>query len=188
MQRALVWNRKGGGWYFSEPKTKQSRRNIPLSASIVALLAAQRRHQAEERLKAGPEYQNNDLVFATPLGTPILARNLLCRHFKPILSRAELSPSIRLYDLRHTCATLLLSANEHPKIVSERLGHSSVTITLDVYSHVLPSMQQGASDNLSVCCSRKLRVERRFSELGTLPAHKPKKQKRAATQWLPVTV
>jgi integrase len=148
VQRALVWNRKGGGWYFSEPKTKQSRRNIPLSVSIVALLTVHRRRQAEERLKAGPEYQNNDLVFATPLGTPILARNLLCRHFKPILSRAELSPSLRLYDLRHTCATLLLSANEHPKVVSERLGHSSVTITLDVYSHVLPSMQQGASDKL----------------------------------------
>ncbi|HBB95039.1 MAG TPA: hypothetical protein DC054_06585 [Blastocatellia bacterium] len=62
--------------------------------------------------------------------------------------RAGLSESIRLYDLRHTCATLLLTANEHPKIVSERLGHSNITLTMDTYSHVLPSMQQGASEKL----------------------------------------
>ena len=93
----------------------------------------------------------------------------------PILSRAELSPSLRLYDIRHSGATLLLAANEHPKIVSERLGHSSVTITLDVHSHVLPSMQQGASDKLE-------RFQKTASQLGllnfgTLPAHEPKKQK-----------
>lgn len=62
--------------------------------------------------------------------------------------KAGLPASIRLYDLRHTCATLLLAANEHPKVVSERLGHSNITLTLDTYSHVLPSMQQGASEKL----------------------------------------
>jgi integrase len=74
--------------------------------------------------------------------------HLTLRHFKPILKRASLSESFRLYDLRHTCATLLLAANEHPKIVSERLGHATITLTLDTYSHVLPSMQQAASDKL----------------------------------------
>jgi integrase len=64
------------------------------------------------------------------------------------LKRAKLPENIRLYDLRHTCATLLLSANENPKVVSERLGHASITLTMDVYSHVLPDMQQGASDKL----------------------------------------
>jgi len=74
--------------------------------------------------------------------------NILRSHFRPILERAGLPASIRLCDLRHTCATLLLAANEHPKAVSERLGHSNITLTLDTYSHVLPSMQHGASEKL----------------------------------------
>jgi integrase len=102
----------------------------------------------EQRLKAGPGYQNYDLIFATSEGTPMLRRNLVRRHFKPTLKRAGLSESLRLYDLRHSCATLLLAENENPKVVSERLGHSSITITMDTYSHVLPSMQRAASDKL----------------------------------------
>jgi len=70
------------------------------------------------------------------------------RHFKPILKTAKLPSSLRLYDLRHSCATLLLAQGEHPKIVSERLGHASVTLTLDTYSHVLPTMQQQAAEKL----------------------------------------
>lgn len=148
VQRALVWNRKGGGWTFTQPKTARSRRNIPLPTSVMSALKVHQRKQYEARLKAGAEYQNHDLVFATVEGTPLMMRNLLRRHFKPILKRAQLPDSIRLYDLRHTCATLLLSANEHPKVVSERLGHASVTLTLDTYSHVLPSMQQAASEKM----------------------------------------
>ena len=71
------------------------------------------------------------------------------RHFKPSLKRAGLPDSIRLYDLRHTCATLLLVADENPKVVSERLGHASIVLTLDTYSHVLPSMQKAATDKLA---------------------------------------
>src|SRR5207253_2036433 len=141
-------NRKGGGWKFTEPKTAKSRRSIPLPPSIVRHLRTHRRHQGEQRLKVGADYQPNDLVFATKLGAPLLLRNLLRRHFKPLLVRAGLPGSIRLYDLRHTCATLLLSANEHPKIVSERLGHANVNLTLDTYSHVLPSMQRAVSAKL----------------------------------------
>lgn len=70
------------------------------------------------------------------------------KHFKPILERASLPTTLRLYDLRHSCATLLLAANENPKVVSERLGHASITLTMDTYSHVIPDMQQGASDKL----------------------------------------
>ena len=69
------------------------------------------------------------------------------RHFYPLLEKAGL-PRIRVYDLRHTCATLLLAANAHPKIVSERLGHSSAAMTLDVYGHVLPGMQEEATAKL----------------------------------------
>lgn len=148
VQRALVWNRKGGGWTFTAPKTARSRRSIPIPGSVVRALVSHKRQQSASRLKAGAAYQNHDLVFATREGTPIMPRNLLSRHFKPTLKRAKLPDTIRLYDLRHTCATLLLSANEHPKIVSERLGHASITLTLDTYSHVIPSMQKAASEKL----------------------------------------
>ena len=94
-----------------------------------------------------PNY-NYDLVFAALEGTPLMIRNLVRRHFKPTLTRARLPASIRLYDLRHSCAALLLSAGENPKVVSERLGHAGVTLKLDVYSHVLPTMQEAASEKL----------------------------------------
>ncbi|KAF0248737.1 MAG: integrase family protein [bacterium] len=148
VQRALIWRRKGGGWYFGETKTARSRRNIPLPKSTIKDLMHHKSKQAEERLKAGSKYQNLDLIFATAEGTPLMRENIFRRHFKPILKAAELPMSIRLYDLRHSCATLLLSANENPKVVSERLGHSTIVLTLDVYSHVLPSMQQAASEKL----------------------------------------
>jgi integrase len=149
VQRSLVWRSyKSGDWYFGEPKTPRSRRRIPLPASVVRALFEHRRRQAEGRLKAGAAYQNLDLVFATSEGQPLIRLNVIQKHFKPILKRAKLPETLRLYDLRHTCATLLLAANENPKVVSERLGHASVTLTMDVYSHVLPDMQQGASDKL----------------------------------------
>ena len=148
VRRALVWRSTGGGWYFGEPKTTRSRRAIPLPASTLRALAEHRRQQAAERLKAGAIYQQHDLVFATPEGGPLAPRNLKRRHFRPILERAKLPADFRLYDLRHSCATLLLAAGEHPKVVSERLGHASITLTLDVYSHVLPTMQEAASEKL----------------------------------------
>jgi integrase len=148
VRRALIWKDKGGGWYFGEPKTTRSRRSIPLPASTTRALAEHWRQQAAERLKAGADYQSNDLVFATAGGSPLMPRNLKRRHFRPILKRAKLPEDFRLYDLRHSCATLLLSAGEHPKVVSERLGHASITLTLDVYSHVLPTMQEAASQRL----------------------------------------
>jgi integrase len=148
VQRALVWRRKGGGWYFCEPKTSRSRRSIPLPASVVKALAEHKRKQLEARMKIGSEYQNRDIVFATKTGGPLDRRHISRRNFKQILERAKLPANFRLYDLRHSCATLLLAANENPKIVSERLGHSSVVITLDTYSHVLPSMQRAASEKI----------------------------------------
>jgi len=98
-------------------------------------------------LKLGTAWKAFDLVFCGEMGTPHIIPNITYRYFRPILEKAEL-PRIRLYRLRHTCATLLLAANEHPKVVSERLGHASITLTLDTYSHVLPSMQQAATEKL----------------------------------------
>jgi|SRR5262245_26722095 len=146
--RRVLIRTKGGGWYFNEPKTPKSRRTITLPPSLVRELIEHRRAQNEARLKAGEHWQNYDLVFCTEAGTPLQINNFTARHFKPALVRAKLEASIRLYDLRHTHATLLLLAGEHPKVVSERLGHSSVTLTLDTYSHVLPNMQMSASEKL----------------------------------------
>jgi integrase len=148
VQRAVIWRATGGGWHFGEPKTARSRRSIPLPASTLRSLKEHRRIQAEERLKAGADYQQHDLVFATSEGSPLMPRNLKRRHFRPILKTAKLPDDFRLYDLRHSCATLLLAAGENPKVVSERLGHASITLTLDVYSHVLPTMQQAAAERL----------------------------------------
>jgi integrase len=149
VQRSLIWKSyKSGDWYFGEPKTPRSRRRIPIPASAVCALKEHRRHQAEGRLKAGAAYQNLDLVFATSEGQPLIRLNVIQKHFKPILKRAGLPETLRLYDLRHSCATLLLAANENPKVVSERLGHSSIMLTMDIYSHVLPDMQQAATEKL----------------------------------------
>jgi len=146
VRRALVV-KKGGGFIFTEPKTNKSRRSIPISNSLIDALKIHRRNQLEERMKLGASYQIFDLVFASEIGTPLLHGNLLRRHFKPIRDKAKL-PKIRLYDLRHTTATLLLSAGENPKVVSERLGHASIVLTLDTYSHVLPTMQKTATDKI----------------------------------------
>jgi integrase len=154
VQRTLVW-RKGGGWYFGEPKTKQSRRTMPLPASLIRDLTIHKRRQTEHRFKFGAAYQNNELVFAAETGTPLCHRNLFQRHFTKLLEKAELPTSFRLYDLRHSCATLLLSAGENPKVVAERLGHASIVLTLDTYSHILPDMQKGASDKLEAMLYRK---------------------------------
>ena len=142
VNKSLVRNKSE--WRFDEPKTAKSRRTVKLAPTVVKSLRAHRSRQAAERLRAGIRYQDYDLVFATDAGQPLESHNLIKRHFKPILDRAGLPETIRLYDLRHTCATLLLAAGEHPKIVSEMLGHASIQLTLDTYSHVLPDMQQGA--------------------------------------------
>lgn len=149
VQRTLCWRRqKGGGWYFGEPKTSQSRRTIPLPASLVKELIQHKRRQAESRLRLGPEYQPYELVFATAAGGPLHPENLNARNFKTVRDRAKLPSNVTLYTLRHTCATLLLLAGENAKVISERLGHSSIVMTLDIYSHVLPSMQQAATEKL----------------------------------------
>lgn len=146
VRRALVRHKKE--FTFEETKTARSRRTIPLPKQLIQKLAPHKREQAKQRLKAGCGWGHYDLVFCSETGTPHSVPNLTYRYFRPILEKAEL-PRIRLYDLRHTCATLLLIAEENPKVVSERLGHSTIVLTLDTYSHVLPTMQAKASERLS---------------------------------------
>jgi integrase len=144
----------GQGWVFSQPKTQLSRRSVALSPDTVRILAGHRTAQLETRLLAGPAYEDRDLVFATPLGTPLEPGTIL-RTWYRVLDVAGVG-HVRWHDLRHAHATLLLSAGIHPKVVSERLGHASVSITLDTYSHVLPGLQASAAAQLDTLLTEPL--------------------------------
>ena len=135
-----------GSMHLDTTKTKGSERTVALPNSVVQALRKHKVLQAAHQLKLGPAYKDHDLVFASEMGTPINASNLN-RNFKQTLKKAGL-PNIRPHDLRHTHATLMLQEGVHPKIVSERLGHSSIQITLDTYSHVLPNLQSEAAQKL----------------------------------------
>jgi integrase len=128
-----------GGPRFTTPKSGKGR-SVRLTALAVDALRRHRAAQNAERLRAGGAWRDNGLVFATRVGTPYRRAHLEKRNFKPLLAKADLPRTTRLHDLRHTAATLLLSQGVHPKLVQELLGHSSVAITLDRYSHFLPSM------------------------------------------------
>jgi integrase len=130
---------------FKEPKSARSRRVIPLPAFAVAALRRHKAEQARLRLRLGPAYDDQGLVCTTETGRP-LAHNF-GRDYLALLERAGV-PRVRFHDLRHSHATLLLSQNVHPKVVSERLGHAAVGVTLDIYSHVVPALQQEAADKL----------------------------------------
>lgn len=131
---------------YSEPKTAKGRRNIDLPASCTAILKEHKRQQNEERLLVGPGWQHHDLIFCTHQGKPLAQRNVF-RAFKLLLDRAGL-PGVSFHALRHTAATLLLLQGVHPKVVQERLGHSNISMTLDTYSHLIPSMGRAAADQL----------------------------------------
>jgi integrase len=133
-----------GGPRLTEPKTRGSRRSIRLTSGAVEALDLHREAQEAEGATAGDTWNAWDLVFCTKRGTPIRRDNLHGKHWKPLLRRSGL-PDVRFHDLRHTCATLLLTKGVHPKIVSEMLGHSSIAITLDTHSHVIPGMGDAAA-------------------------------------------
>jgi integrase len=139
VERSLGRRRKGEPWRFEDPKTSGSRRTVPLPATIVRALRAHRAAQAEERLAAGSSYADLDLAFSTPLGGPLDGRNVVHRHFKPMLLRAGLPATVRLYDLRHSAATHMLAGGASVRAVADRLGHASAKMTLDVYAHALPA-------------------------------------------------
>jgi integrase len=143
-ERGQDWIRDRDKMVFPPTKTRQSKRQIKLSAIAVETLLVHRARQNEQRLAAGRAWHNLDLVFANRVGHPLHEGNLVRRHLHPLLRKADL-PQIRFYDLRHTAATLLLMEQINPKIVSEMLGHTTVAITLDRYSHALPDMQQDAA-------------------------------------------
>ena len=148
VRRTLTRVDNGRRLAFGEPKTKKSRRTVRLTPQGVEALRSHRARQAEERLRVGSLYEDQGLVFVGQGGGPINPSNLRQRSFKTLLERAGL-PRICFHDLRHTCASLLFQKNVHPKFVQELLGHASVAITLDTYSHMLPGMGGEAADAMS---------------------------------------
>jgi integrase len=138
--RQLTRTRRGLS--FTTPKRGRTR-VVRLTDTAVAILKTHKTAQNKERLKAGSLWQDHDLIFTSTIGTPVDVGNLTYRSFRPLLKRAGL-PRIRIHDLRHTAATLMLGRGVHPKIVQEMLGHSTITQTMDTYSHVLPDMQDQA--------------------------------------------
>jgi integrase len=140
--RALV--REGGRHTLGETKTRRGRRQINLTPRTVNALKKHRKKQLEEKMKLAGLYKDHGLIFASGVGTPINPENLVKRSFKPLLKKAGLL-EIRFHDLRHTCATLLLNRGVHSKLVQELLGYATIAMTLDTYSHYLPSMGDQAA-------------------------------------------
>jgi integrase len=124
-------------------KTAKGRRTVKLTGDAAASLRRHLTRQLDEIDVLGDHFQDRGLVFCTSKGTLINPTNLRKRSFAPLLVRAGL-PHTTFHQLRHTAATILLLKNVNPKIVSEMLGHASIAITLDTYSHVLPNMQDSA--------------------------------------------
>lgn len=151
--RSSLVRRRAADWSLEEPKSQRSRRRVSLSAAAVTALRSHRVRQAEARLLVGTDWEDNDLVFTDAWGRPLDGSHVTGRDFRLLLERAGL-PRIRFHDLRHTAATLLLASGTHPKLVQELLGHSTIALTLDVYSHVTPSMHDEAANTMDRILAR----------------------------------
>jgi integrase len=130
-------------YVFTEPKSERSRRTIALSPSAILMLRDYREKLEHRAGELGTTITDTDLIFSRLDGTP-LRPNTVTRCWNQVSKKAGLK-HIRLHDARHTHATLMLKQGIHPKIVQERLGHSSISMTLDTYSHVAPGLQEAAA-------------------------------------------
>ena len=144
--------RVGGKLQFIEPKSRESRRTIPLHDGLVAALKAHRRRQLEERLAAGSRWQDGGIVFTTKIGTPLEPR-AFNKNFDHLVAKAGLR-RVRLHDLRHACASFLLAQGIHPRVVMELLGHSQISLTMDTYSHVIPDAMREAVGRMAAVRGR----------------------------------
>lgn len=159
VQRSLT--RQGvRGWALTEPKTPRARRTIVLPPTVLDLILSHRARQAEQRLKVGPHWKDHGFVFTTALGEPLEQTNVYRRSFIPTLERAKLGtsegegegrtfkPGFTMYSLRHTAASLALRAGVNVKVVSAMLGHASVVLTLDTYTHLVESQQEDVAERM----------------------------------------
>jgi len=146
VRRTLTRGEEGRGWIVSASTKSGKGRRVRLTQRAAAALKDHRRTQLEERMRLAGLWQDQGLVFASETGSLLNPSNLRNRSFKRIKARSGVREDLRFHDLRHTCATLLLGEGVIAKVVSEMLGHASITITLNTYSHVLPDMQDSAAD------------------------------------------
>src|SRR3954469_9085053 len=137
---------RGGGLIYEEPKSKRSQRTLALPLPLLAELHRHSAAQLGERMLAGSEWHDEDLVFAQPNGRPI-DKKTDYDDWTRLLQKAGVR-HVRLHDGRHTAATLLLSENVHPRVVMELLGHSQMRTTMDIYSHVMPALAREAADRM----------------------------------------
>ena len=145
-------SRVGKELLITEPKTERSRRTVPLSPAMVALLRSQKARQAAERLRAGDQWVDEGLVFTTELGTKVDPRNIL-RTVELAAKKAGLD-KLGVHTLRHSAATGWLESGVHIKAVSDLLGHSSISITSDVYAHLLEDAGRAAAEGASALVPR----------------------------------
>ena len=136
----------GQGYKETEPKTRSSRRRIVLPDVTLNALRGHRERQKSDCEKAGDRWHERGLVFTNTIGNYFDFYSLL-KILRDLLDKAGL-PRMRFHDLRHSAATILMAAGVHPKMVQERLGHSTISMTMDIYSHVLPSMQQEVANRI----------------------------------------
>jgi integrase len=148
VQRVAIRDSAKGGWWFDEPKTASSVRNITISEELARRLRLQKLTVENYKKQRGSSFQDNDLVFPNQTGEPVY-QYLLTDLFREIVKRMGLEPKLyRLYTWRHSMATLAISRKVNVKAVSERLGHADISRTLETYTHVLPSMQTEAVETL----------------------------------------
>ena len=144
--------RVGGGTILAEPKSETSHRTLALPSLTVDALRRRRSEQLQDRLRAGGEWYESDLVFTDQTGRP-LNGSATTRRFHRVLAELGL-PDMRFHDLRHSCASLLLAKNVHPRLVMEMLGHSSYTLTMNTYSHVIPALRREVADQMEAVFAR----------------------------------
>ena len=146
VRRTLTRGEDGRGWTVGASTKSGKGRRVRLSRRAAAALKEHRKRQLEERMRLSGLWQDLGLVFPAATGSLFNPSNLRNRSFVRIKARSGVREDLRFHDLRHTCATLLLGEGVNAKVVSEMLGHASITITLNTYSHVLPDMQDTAAD------------------------------------------
>jgi integrase len=129
---------------YQTPKSEYSKRALDMGPRLTEVLKEHRAKQNETRLKVGSGWTNNDLVFCDNEGRAFDADNLYHRDFKAILKKAELR-AIRIHDLRHTFASILIAAGHNLKYIQNQMGHSSIKVTMDLYGHLMPEVYQGAA-------------------------------------------
>ncbi len=158
---------KGRGLNLSEPKSEKAKRSLRLPGVTVKALTEQRQAQQVARQWAGSRWVDGDFVFTTSIGTP-LPPETVNGELASALEAARL-PHIRFHDLRHSCASLLLSLGVHPKLVQETLGHSTFALTMDTYSHMIPALRNEVADRMD-------------SVFSSTPTNAPTKSERATVQ------